>query len=102
MESEPKPGKEQDLGLNRTNCPYFVPRPCLGHGIGIDMSTSCKTIVGLSASMCVILLSLSIPSGSMGSLKICQRNDESITKLAWGSKDIGGSLTLSIGSFGYC
>ncbi|KHG30329.1 hypothetical protein F383_14247 [Gossypium arboreum] len=24
-ESGPRPGKEQDLGLNRINCPYFVP-----------------------------------------------------------------------------
>ncbi|KHG26510.1 hypothetical protein F383_06928 [Gossypium arboreum] len=25
MESGLRPGKEQDLGLNRSNCPYFVP-----------------------------------------------------------------------------
>ncbi|KHG17544.1 hypothetical protein F383_07782 [Gossypium arboreum] len=25
MEPEPRLGKEQDFGLNRINCPYFVP-----------------------------------------------------------------------------
>ncbi|KHG03242.1 hypothetical protein F383_28233 [Gossypium arboreum] len=24
-ESKPRPGKEQDFGLSRINCPYFVP-----------------------------------------------------------------------------
>ncbi|KHG13656.1 Cytochrome c oxidase subunit 8B, mitochondrial [Gossypium arboreum] len=25
MEFGPRPGKEQDFGINRINCPYFVP-----------------------------------------------------------------------------
>ncbi|KHG07865.1 hypothetical protein F383_35162 [Gossypium arboreum] len=25
MEFGPRPGKEQDFGVNRINCPYFVP-----------------------------------------------------------------------------
>ncbi|KHG25072.1 Peptide chain release factor 2 [Gossypium arboreum] len=50
MKSGLRSGKEQDLGLNRISCPYFVP---------------------------------------------------SIAKLDQGSRDIGGSFTLSIGSFGY-
>ncbi|KHG14413.1 Phosphoribosylglycinamide formyltransferase 2 [Gossypium arboreum] len=49
MEFRPRPVKEQDLGLNRISCPYFV---------------------------------------------------LSIAKLARGSRDVGGSFTLSTGSFG--
>ncbi|KHG07623.1 Alanine--tRNA ligase [Gossypium arboreum] len=49
MEPGPRPEKEQDFGLNRINCPYFV---------------------------------------------------TSIAKLAQGSKDVGGSITLSTGYLG--
>ncbi|KHG07603.1 NADPH-dependent 7-cyano-7-deazaguanine reductase [Gossypium arboreum] len=51
MESGPRLGKEQDLGLNRINCPYFVLR--IGTMISwLNLRNSWDTMLGICMIPC--------------------------------------------------
>ncbi|KHG17907.1 Glycoprotein G [Gossypium arboreum] len=55
--------------------------------------------LGLNQISCPYFVS-STPNGSMGSPRMCQRNDE-YRQVSSGLKYIRGMFTLSIGFFGY-
>ncbi|KHG07471.1 Pentatricopeptide repeat-containing -like protein [Gossypium arboreum] len=125
MESGPRPGKEQDFGLNRINCSYFVLSFCafidddsmtIRRRIGtmisqLNLRNSWDTNV-ITLGICVIPCktmsgtwhwyqyetSCKAIAGLSASICMIQCKTMSgtcVAKLARGSKDIGARFTLS-------